>query len=309
MLNLARPRWLEKAEGFRRGFRRAYQLSFFSGAVAVVLSLTARAGDVQTQTDPQGSLRLVKRIEGNLQRFFVENLADGDMTVTFDLKLQNLESNTRFPFTSTVPPRRLVEAFTLSPLDSAVDWNYSMTNYFTLGSSEAVHDDSVLYSLPYAEGKGYRVSQAFGGSFSHTGGEQYAIDWKMPEGTPVMAARGGVVVAVKDNSDRGGAHRKFEADANYVLVEHPDGTIGNYAHLMKNGVRVRVGQSVKTGDLLGHSGNTGFSSGPHLHFCVFKTRNGRERESVPIRFKTEKGATMVEYGQTYVVPKAYVVSR
>src|SRR5207249_5813342 len=82
---------------------------------------------------------------------------------------------------------------------------------------------------------------------------------------------------------------------NYVLIRHEDGTLGHYCHLQKNGSVVKVGQTVATGDVIAHSGNTGFSSGAHLHFCVFKTKDGRERESIPVKFKnaSEKEVTLV----------------
>jgi murein DD-endopeptidase MepM/ murein hydrolase activator NlpD len=166
-----------------------------------------------------------------------------------------------------------------------------------------------VYALPYQGGESYRVSQAYDGSFSHTGAERYAIDWKMPEGTPVLAARGGVVVALKDDSSAHGESRRFETAANYVLIRHSDGTIGNYAHLLKGGVKVKVGQVVRSGDMIALSVNTGFSSGPHLHFCVFKTRSGRERESIPVLFKTVNGDMTLVTGRTYQAPKTLLATR
>ena len=106
----------------------------------------------------------------------------------------------------------------------------------------------------------------------------------MSEGTPVHAARGGVVVRVKDDSDIGGSSMRYDRWNNYVLIRHDDGTLGYYCHLQKGGVCVKPGQAVKTGQLLAHSGNTGFSSGPHLHFCVLQTRDGRQRVSIPVKF-------------------------
>jgi murein DD-endopeptidase MepM/ murein hydrolase activator NlpD len=87
------------------------------------------------------------------------------------------------------------------------------------------------------------------------------------------------------------------------LIQHSDGTIGNYAHLLKHGVRVSVGQKIAAGAVIGLSGNTGFSSGPHLHFSVFKTKDGRERESIPIRFgAANEAAGRLVSGKVYLAP-------
>lgn len=247
-------------------------------------------------------LKIDKWREGDTIHFSVENLELADVTATFNLDLENLRGSTQFPFTATFASHKKVEAFTLSPIDARRQWHFTLTNSYILGSSQAVHDDNCLYLLPYAPGQAYSVSQAYGGTFSHTGPERYAIDWKMPEGTAVRAARNGVVVALKDDSDLGGADRSFEAYANYILIEHPDGTIGNYAHLQKHGAKVTIGQKVEAGTTIGLSGNTGFSSGPHLHFSVFKTKDGSERESVPIRFWTGGSATTLVSGKIYLAP-------
>jgi murein DD-endopeptidase MepM/ murein hydrolase activator NlpD len=116
----------------------------------------------------------------------------------------------------------------------------------------------------------------------------------------VLAARRGVVVRVKDDSNSGGSSMKYDPCNNYVLIRHDDGTLGHYCHLQKGGCPVAVGQSVEAGDLIAHSGNTGFSSGPHLHFCVLRTKDGRERESVPVKFRTAEaeGVTLLS-GHSY----------
>jgi murein DD-endopeptidase MepM/ murein hydrolase activator NlpD len=151
----------------------------------------------------------------------------------------------------------------------------------------AKHDDTVVYALPYAAGKSYPVSQGFHGSYSHTAGDAFAIDFKMDEGTPVHAARGGVVVGSRDDSSTGGPSKKYEWDANYILIQHDDGTLGHYVHLQKGGNRVKAGDVVKAGDWIGKSGNTGHTTGPHLHFAVFKAANGKSRQTFPIRFNAE----------------------
>jgi murein DD-endopeptidase MepM/ murein hydrolase activator NlpD len=126
----------------------------------------------------------------------------------------------------------------------------------------------------------------------------------MAEGTWVRAARGGIVVRVKDQSSLGGPTKQFDPYDNYVLIRHDDGTLGHYCHLQKGGCVVKPGQGVAAGQVIARSGNTGFSSGPHLHFCVFKTKNGRERQSVPVKFKTDTGNLVIPTaGHSYRAPE------
>ena len=266
----------------------------FGFAATAATTAPSAIGSPTTFAPEAKAVSVSTRRDGDVTHFYVENKELCEITMTFEMGLVNLKGSTTFPCTVTLPPQRVTEAFTLSPNDPGAKWEYSYTNYYKLGSQSAQHDDSYVYQLPYASGSAFRVTQGYNGSFSHTGSNKYAIDWQMPEGTPVYAARGGTVIKVKDESDIGGASIKYDPYNNYVLIHHDDGTLAHYCHLQKGGCRVRPGQVVLAGELIAHSGNTGFSSGPHLHFCVFKTKNGRERESIPVKFKTagEKAITL-----------------
>ena len=230
--------------------------------------------------------RVFTKREGNLTRFFVENFEAAEITATFEMDLENLTGSTNFPYTTTFPPSKVSEAFTLTPTKADAHWTYSYTTHYTMGSSVAEHDRRQIYMLPFEPGETFRVTQGYNGSYSHTGPDQYAIDFRMPVGTPVHAARGGTIVKVKTDSSVGGGDRKYQNQANYILVRHADATLANYAHLKKDGAVVKVGDIVEAGEIIGYSGNTGFSSGPHLHFSVFKTRNGSQRQTVPVKFRT-----------------------
>ncbi len=238
---------------------------------------------------PAKTVKVTTRREGAVTHFYVENTEFCEITMTFEMALVNLKGEAPFPRTLTFPARRVTEAFSLSPLKAGQPWEYSYTNFFKLGSNCVRHNEASVYLLPYAPGAEYKVTQGFNGSFSHTGANQYAIDWKMPEGTPVRAARGGAVVRVKDDSNTGGSSMKYDPCNNYVLIRHDNGTLGHYCHLQKGGCVVKPGQTVAAGQIIARSGNTGFSSGPHLHFCVYRTKDGRQRESIPIKFRTEEG--------------------
>ena len=247
----------------------------------------------------------VERAEGGSTHFVVHNFELSEVTMTFDFSTVNLKGDVTFPYTATFKPGD-TEAFALFPLDTNLEWQYSFTNYYKLGSSLAAPDD-YIYSLPYAPGTAHKITQGYDGKFSHQGSNKYAIDWQMPEGTPVYAARGGLVVKVKQDSDRGGASMKYDPYNNYVLIRHEDGTLGHYCHLQKGGVVVHPGDIVKTGQMIAHSGNTGFSSGAHLHFCVFMTKDGRERASIPVKFRDDRGEaiTLVEGGK-YRAPEQVI---
>jgi murein DD-endopeptidase MepM/ murein hydrolase activator NlpD len=245
-----------------------------------------------------GKLKVITERDGAVTRFLVRNSQTVDMTSTITVGAVNMRASVPLPHTITVPAGQTVEAFTLTPTGD--DWSFNYTNHYTVGAHDVKHDDTYLYALPYMPGASFKVTQGYHGTFSHTGPDEYAIDWKMPEGTPVLAAREGTVVTVKDHFDKGGPHRKYEDCANMVVVKHSDGTLAHYCHLAPRSAKVRVGQKVRAGELLAASGNTGFTSGPHLHFAVFKARDGYGRQTIPVKFRTANGS-----GITLVAGKTY----
>lgn len=134
------------------------------------------------------------------------------------------------------------------------------------------------YLLPYAKGTSSLCVQGNNGVVSHNGNGEFAYDFFMPTGTPVHAARAGVVIAVRDDSDR--IATGDAKDNNYVRVRHADGSEGSYLHLVHKGALVKVGQKVAQGEVLARSGWTGRAALPHLHFHV---RVGGKQ--VPISFR------------------------
>ena len=147
----------------------------------------------------------------------------------------------------------------------------------------------VAYQLPF-DAKRFQVTQAPQGHFSHTDAENRdAIDFALAEGTPVLAARAGRVMQVQDAfSDNGQDPLRDRSRANFIRILHEDGSMAVYAHLQANGVMVRSGQRVEAGQRIGQSGNTGYSTAPHLHFVVQANR-GMQLRSVPVRIVTPQG--------------------
>lgn len=106
-------------------------------------------------------------------------------------------------------------------------------------------------------------------SIAHVGDLVHSIDYDAPEGTPVYAALDGVVISVKDDSNKGGLDKSFEDDGNYIEVLHNNDEVSEYEHLRQHSATVSVGDRVTAGDILGEVGNTGWSACPHLHFMVY----------------------------------------
>lgn len=131
--------------------------------------------------------------------------------------------------------------------------------------SECVEGALQYLHLPFAAGTHAVVGQGMHGNFSHFGAAVNAIDFTVDEGTMIVAASAGRVSAVREDSNTGCGDSSCANDGNFVVVDQGDGTRIEYYHLQQNGALVEVGDIVCAGEPIGLSGNTGFSSAPHLH--------------------------------------------
>ena len=158
-----------------------------------------------------------------------------------------------------------------------------------IGTIDPDHDDAYQYRLPYGEQISYPVIQGYSARLSHRGAEQYTVDFGMPIGTPVYAARDGVVALAEDSHDVGCWREECGRLANFIVLLHSDGTTGEYFHLLRGSVQARLGQRVARGALLAFSGNTGYTTAPHLHFGVYRTEPDGRTQSLAVRFTTREG--------------------
>ena len=185
--------------------------------------------------------------------------------------------NKKITYIDFIKPDTLtILKFHQSKIDTvAILKNYSFKLSYG-ASSLKKYDTLYNYNLPFPKGKRYRVLQGQNGSFTHKGpNSRYAIDFKMNVGQEICAIRAGMVVNVKSKFNEGGSSKKYLKKANLILIFHSDGTFAQYGHLKKDGVLVKIGDTVKKGQIIGYSGNTGMSTEPHLHFAVYKpTKSG-----------------------------------
>ncbi|MFH9415718.1 M23 family metallopeptidase [Streptomyces rochei] len=132
--------------------------------------------------------------------------------------------------------------------------------------------------------KNYKLTASFAQNGGMWASKHSGQDFAVPIGTNVVATHGGTVVKAGGNGAGDGP-----AYGNAIVIKHGNGTYSQYAHLSK--VNVKIGQIVKTGQSIAKSGNTGNSSGPHLHFEIRTTPNYGSAVD-PVSFLRSKGVTV-----------------
>jgi murein DD-endopeptidase MepM/ murein hydrolase activator NlpD len=218
--------------------------------------------------------------------YYAKNLrlAPYQLEVSFDA-LQNLTASVTLPYYTVVYPGEPTTLFELTPTNNG-STSFRSSYRLTLGDPNATIDGKFVYQLPYQSEEAYRMVQGPNGAYTHQG--KYAWDFLMDEGTKVCASRDGVVVTVKEDSNLGGADKSFMPHANVITVMHNDGSFADYVHLQQHGALVEPGDHVTSGQVIGYSGNTGWSTNAHLHFQVYKAiKFGTQ--TLPARFLLADG--------------------
>ncbi len=267
--------------------------------ISRVAGLVVWAALIVLTAAPLGALDLVDVYSEENDDGAFEFYVDSEHRIPVWLHLEfeslvNLETDTELPFRGLIEPgterRRL---FTLEPTQRSGRRGYSISYSYARGDPREVeHNDDHRYFLPFEHGEKFRVSQGYYGEFTHYDENTYALDFDMEIGTPVHAARDGTVVEVKQDSNIGGPSARYDGHANYILIRHEDGSYGNYVHLKQNGAIVSPGDEVEAGRHIGYSGNTGRSSGPHLHFDVRVPQKDGRMQSIPTQFIDHSGETV-----------------
>jgi murein DD-endopeptidase MepM/ murein hydrolase activator NlpD len=223
------------------------------------------------------------KISGKL---FINNTFNSEITVKVHVSsTDNVESDVLFDHPLEIPANT---EYLLGYFKYYGKEKIDLTKTFDIGKLYK-GDTSVYYTttsndllVPFLGA--FKVTQGWNGKFTHKGPKsKYAIDIAMPQGTPIIAVKSGKIVDMKINSTIGGPDPKYRSYANYIRIAHDDGSMSIYVHLMGNSNKFSVGDVVLQGQVIALSGNTGYSTGPHLHFAL-QTNTGDGVYSIKYKF-------------------------
>ncbi len=229
-----------------------------------------------------------------------------DMRMT---KLVNLTSAKGKSFVVPVAAESEIVAVHLRVRNPALaaNFNYTFDTYLN-DVKNTKHNPKTEYELPFQAGFSSPILQGYRGKFSHnTEINLHALDFGMPRGTPILAARDGMVIASRSDMRSGGIDpsllNSVDSGGNLVMVLHDDGTVGHYYHMRCGSITLKKGDAVKAGDTIGLAGATGYSHPdyPHLHFVVRvpDQKNRFGRKTVPTLFRTGTGVKLLKEGESY----------
>ena len=245
-------------------------------------------------------LRFYNELVGSEYVIYADNTEVMPMSAKFNFKLTNLKSSIPNDEIIVIPAdtKRFLVA-KITPVNPREGNQFSYTNTYNFGNVvQKDFEEDYIYSLPFTNGKTHLIFQGYNGKFSHQ--KDAALDFDLKIGDPVYAAREGTVVLTEDSNLQGCPKISCAKFNNKVLIMHNDGTFADYAHLKYKGVVVKKGDEIKKDQLIGYSGNTGFSSGPHLHFSVFINRIDGSRTFIKTKFNTSQGeGILLEEGKSY----------
>ncbi|WP_103071173.1 M23 family metallopeptidase [Aquimarina sediminis] len=235
-------------------------------------------------------------------------LADNDefspVSAKIDFRLENLSSSNGNNKVFVVPAQTKKHTITdLNVIDRKKRIKLGYESTYNHGDHTLKkYDKDFKYYLPFSKGAEYWLSQGYNGSISHQ--NENALDFKMPIGTKIYAARGGVVIDIEESYRKSCTTSECAKYNNFILVYHNDGTFAEYTHIKKDGAKVKIGDHIKIGQFIGYSGDVGWATGPHLHFIVFFQRL-KERITLKTKFLTGEGKRAIVLIEKEKYKRAY----
>jgi len=252
---------------------------------------------MEKEREPRIKLRREGVNENPVYLLFNDFWGPVEVELSFE-EAVNVLSEPSLPARFVVPGQTEQALLGIGALDEKMGFNYRLNMSTVPGAPIEKPVEGLVILPPFAADEAYPVSQGFNGESTHlTPDSTYAVDIVMPVGTAIHAAKSGTVMDIEEDFNRGGTdYEKFADKANHVRILHEDGTMALYAHLDLASVEVRRGARIRAGQKIARSGNTGFSSGPHLHFAI-QQNTGMQLISIPFQFRAPDGATITPQSQ------------
>jgi len=251
------------------------------------------------------SFRVDKIESGSVCRIVAVNKNIAPITVAIKVVkgVHQSQPDRIWPLQEVIEPNSTHEVIQVFTKENREPCRVEMTYSYSIGDAFATPDRHYRYRLPFKKGTITRITQEPNGFLTtHKDAlSRYAVDFSVPLGTPVLAARAGTVIEIRDSFNEGGVDPNLIEKTNLVSVMHSDGTFAQYVHLAPYSLLVRPGERVETGQMIGESGNTGYAGGPHLHFDLRRTRIGADgivsQESLPFNFFRQESGEKVTLRQ------------
>ena len=222
---------------------------------------------------------------------YLENHAYFDATVKLEaVKIENLQSSQSLPYTTSISSKSRMKVLSMKIISPTKKASFNLSYITQIGRLNPNYNKDYMYALPFSREKSFELTQGFNAEQTHKGTSAYALDFAMPIGTKVHAMREGIVVALESKNTEHGYSPEFSNKSNFISIQHVDGTIAQYGHLNTDGVKVALGQRVYKHQYIARSGNTGYSSGPHLHVHISAILEAdKPSTSIPFSFLSKQG--------------------
>lgn len=264
-------------------------MSLIARSLLALTVLLASPGAAQSPSGDATAVQLRIEVKEQNEVVLVTEARIFPMTVRVEKKdWVNCKASRTPPFTEFIRSAGTRTLFTSSAEEQGKPWRCHVSTSWNRGAPSLEHVERCAFALPFVARSAVSVLQGFDGQPTHQGTRRHALDFAMPEGTPVLAARDGVVDYVLDD-----AHGNDRPEGNEVLLLHADGSHSGYAHLQRGSVSVKPGDVVTRGTSLARSGRTSSQPiAPHVHFEVFAWQTDG-RTSIPFELRLPDGSCRV----------------